>query len=175
VDDLYIVAKPIHGPEPPHRFSHSSLAELERCPRRWWLERATYTTGQGYPSIASAAALRGTVIHAALERFADHLGAAGFPPLGSSAFDDARTSFNVRSVVRALRDELLSRGVRRGAEVSADEVPLDECVAAFKRLLSRASNVSLDGETQSMLPVYRQERTAGVSVAVESTAGGGSG
>lgn len=58
-------------PEPPELWSHSSLAEVEACPRRWMLRRASYPDiwdRAGYPTRPMVGTLAGTVIHGALER-----------------------------------------------------------------------------------------------------------
>jgi CRISPR/Cas system-associated exonuclease Cas4 (RecB family) len=57
-------------PGPPDYWSYSSLKEIGECPRRYALERAGYPDlwgGRGYPSLPTAPALFGNVVHGALE------------------------------------------------------------------------------------------------------------
>ena len=70
-DLFWQTTPPTSWPSPPRRFSISALHEAESCPRRWALRHATYGgIGEGYPSKLSLGAVRGRVIHAALERIA---------------------------------------------------------------------------------------------------------
>lgn len=57
-------------PDPPDRWSYSSLMAVESCPRRYVLSRAAYPDlwdRSGYPEVPSAAALFGDVVHDSLE------------------------------------------------------------------------------------------------------------
>lgn len=58
-------------PAPPERWSYSTLVEVETCPLRYALRRATYSGGMhggvGYPDKLTEPALLGTTIHAAVE------------------------------------------------------------------------------------------------------------
>ena len=57
-------------PDPPARWSYSSLRAVEKCPRRYVLSRAKYPRlwdRSGYPEVPSAAALFGDVVHDSLE------------------------------------------------------------------------------------------------------------
>lgn len=67
-------------PSLPEWFSYSSLAELDLCPRRWSLERATYPdlwTGRGYPDLPHVASLLGDIIHGSLEQIVRAFADAG--------------------------------------------------------------------------------------------------
>lgn len=67
-------------PSPPNYWSYSSLKEVEACPRRYALARATYPDlwdGRGYPSLPSTPALFGDVVHGALEVVVKALAEAG--------------------------------------------------------------------------------------------------
>lgn len=58
-------------PSEPDWMSYSSLSEIELCPRRWMLKRATYPalwTRSGYPDNPSMPALVGDIIHSTLDR-----------------------------------------------------------------------------------------------------------
>ena len=72
-------SQPSAWPEPPTMWSPSSLRDVEVCPRRWALRRATYEAfGEGgFPRRPSAPTLAGTVVHAVIERILEALGAAG--------------------------------------------------------------------------------------------------
>ncbi|WP_324012662.1 PD-(D/E)XK nuclease family protein [Microbacterium sp. JZ37] len=67
-------------PSPPSYWSYSSLKEIEACPRRFALARATYPDlwdGRGYPSLPSTRALFGDVVHSTLEVVVKALAEAG--------------------------------------------------------------------------------------------------
>ncbi|MCD1269754.1 hypothetical protein B5M43_013055 [Microbacterium sp. MEC084] len=67
-------------PSPPNYWSYSSLKEVETCPRRYALVRATYPDlwdSHGYPSLPSTPALFGDVVHGALEVVVKALAEAG--------------------------------------------------------------------------------------------------
>lgn len=75
-------------PSPPASWSYSSLQDLEACPRRWMLSRATYPElwkGRGYPPMPNTAALLGDVVHTALELLVKALVAAGCESTGTAA------------------------------------------------------------------------------------------
>ncbi|WP_161988626.1 PD-(D/E)XK nuclease family protein [Pedococcus bigeumensis] len=67
-------------PEGPAMWSYSSLKEIETCPRRYALSRADYPElwGQnGYPRVPVPAAIKGDVVHGALEAIVRALVRAG--------------------------------------------------------------------------------------------------
>jgi len=67
-------------PLPPSWWSYSALKEVEQCPRRWMLRRASYPdiwTKRGYPELPTLPALVGDVIHRALELVIDALARRG--------------------------------------------------------------------------------------------------
>lgn len=69
-----------HWPTKPALWSYSSLKEIELCPRRWMLSRATYPDlwgRRGYPALPVVAAIFGNVVHGVVERLAQSLAGAG--------------------------------------------------------------------------------------------------
>ena len=67
-------------PTPPTMWSYSSLRDVEQCPRRWMLSRATYPElwpGWGYPSRPPVAALVGDIVHGVLELLVRRIRDAG--------------------------------------------------------------------------------------------------
>lgn len=73
---------PTAWPDPPLRWSVSALAEVEACPRRWALRRASFDGGggepvAGFPDRPRPATLRGRVVHAAVEEIVKALARAG--------------------------------------------------------------------------------------------------
>lgn len=83
-------------PSRPAKWSYSSLAEAEECPRRWALLRASYPTvwgGRGYPRRPSIAALAGTAAHRSVERIIHALVSSG-----SCGVDDPMASTVLRSL-----------------------------------------------------------------------------
>lgn len=68
---LDAVTPPGAWPEVPAEMSVSTLNELESCPKRWALSRASYPElwdGPGYPPRVHRSSLSGSVIHLAIER-----------------------------------------------------------------------------------------------------------
>lgn len=83
-------------PEPPAYWSYSSLREVQECPLRYALERASYPDlwrGKGYPPLPTAAALFGNVVHAALGSVVKALSAAGVA--SSQAVEATETLRNI--------------------------------------------------------------------------------
>lgn len=69
-----------HWPTTPALWSYSSIKEMEVCPRRWMLSRATYPDlwgRPGYPSAPVVAAIFGNVVHGVVERLGQALADAG--------------------------------------------------------------------------------------------------
>ena len=67
-------------PEPPGLWSFSSLKDIEACPRRYMLLRASYPDlgyQDGYPQLPSLPALMGVIVHDTLEEIVKELVAAG--------------------------------------------------------------------------------------------------
>lgn len=63
-------------PTTPALWSYSSLKEMEVCPRRWMLSRATYPDlwgRRGYPSLPVVAAIFGNVVHGVVDHLAQAL------------------------------------------------------------------------------------------------------
>lgn len=61
-------------------WSYSSLRDVEECPRRWMLSRATYPelwSGRGYPSRPPVVALVGDIVHGVLELLVRRIRDAG--------------------------------------------------------------------------------------------------
>lgn len=82
-------------PPSPEWMSYSSLREIEGCPRRWALRRATYAgiwDRPGYPDLPSLHSLVGEVVHLSLQ--------TAFRALTRQGCDSARTP----AAVRVLRD-----------------------------------------------------------------------
>lgn len=69
-----------HWPTTPAFWTYSSLTEMEACPRRWMLSRATYPelwNRRGYPGLPVVSALFGNVVHGVIEQLAQTLADAG--------------------------------------------------------------------------------------------------
>src|SRR5438445_387754 len=67
---LWATCAPTKWPAAPTEMTVTTLAEIERCPRRWALSAAEYAglwSGRGYPPRLQFSALAGTVVHIALE------------------------------------------------------------------------------------------------------------
>ncbi|WP_246117564.1 PD-(D/E)XK nuclease family protein [Cellulomonas composti] len=78
--DTGVVSRQAVLPDPPDLWSYSSLKDVETCPRRYALSRAAYPQlweQPGYPRLPITAAIRGDVVHGALELIVKALVNAG--------------------------------------------------------------------------------------------------
>ena len=78
--DTGVVSSRALLPEPHAYWNYSSLKEIEECPRRYALARASYPglwKGPGYPPMPTVPALFGNVVHGALEVVVKAFAAAG--------------------------------------------------------------------------------------------------
>lgn len=159
-------------PEMPPLWSFSSLKDVEACPRRWMLSRASYPDiwdKRGYPQVPHPAALLGDVIHRALEVIVEALNSSGCTATNASdAVEILRGLGGLSAVLReAIADKVegladnprISDEAREGVRQSL----IDQLGVASNRLqlfLSRGS-----------LPVW----AADVNTEVEDQGGGRSG
>lgn len=101
----------LHGP--PMFWSYSSLKELEACPRRYVLTRATYPEiwdGNGYPAVPSPALLFGDIVHDALDVLVKSLASAGCESLRSpGAVEVLKALGGISAVVRSATARRLRR------------------------------------------------------------------
>lgn len=94
-------------PAPPTRWSFSSLSEVEACPRRWSLSRASYPgvwDRPGYPEYVYVGTVVGHVIHGSLEIIVGELVRAG-----CTTVEDASAANVLRSIggySKLLRDQI---------------------------------------------------------------------
>jgi CRISPR/Cas system-associated exonuclease Cas4 (RecB family) len=82
---------------PPKRMSASTLKEIESCPRRYALLRASYPqiwNGFGYPPKPSLKALEGTIIHGSIERIVKALKQVNCPSISDALFVQTMRSLN---------------------------------------------------------------------------------
>ncbi|WP_433435407.1 PD-(D/E)XK nuclease family protein [Nonomuraea sp. CA-141351] len=100
-------------PRQPAFWSHSSLREMEACPRRWMLSRSEYPKlweKRGYPQLPVAATLFGDVVHAALETIVRKLVTAGCTsPRNAQAVQVLRDLGGITAVVEAASGDRLAR------------------------------------------------------------------
>jgi CRISPR/Cas system-associated exonuclease Cas4 (RecB family) len=164
---LYQIRKPTSGAHPPAYYSHTGLTQIEACPRRWWLLHAKYDALAGsYPEPVSSAAMRGSIVHAVLERFTVEWSRSAMTtePGGSKAF---RRQFPIREIVRETRKRLLgnARGNPR-AQIAMLEanVSVDGCISLFKDLVRRSYREPAFESAVAMEHFEdRSERLAGAS------------
>jgi len=69
-EGLHRVRTPDSWPASPATMFYSTMLAIERCPRAWALVRAEHCGISGYPEKPTVGAVRGRVIHRALERCA---------------------------------------------------------------------------------------------------------
>ena len=77
------VAKvPTDWPSPPENMTVTAFEEINTCPRRWALSKASYSDvwqGQGYPPKLQVHAVKGSAVHMAVETITKKLILAGCP------------------------------------------------------------------------------------------------
>lgn len=81
---FWTALNPTSWPLSPHYMSFSTLVELEACPRRWALKRASYIgvlDTPGYPARPSLPAIEGEVVHRSLQAIVSALARSGAPSL----------------------------------------------------------------------------------------------
>ncbi len=86
--DFYRAVPPTVWPPPPKRLSHSAIADIETCPRRWALAHSEYPllwSGKGYPHRPNLGTLSGRVAHLALERISRAVSEADDPTFAGAA------------------------------------------------------------------------------------------
>lgn len=142
IHPVYVIQPPVQGPDIPARYSYSLLKEIETCPRRWWLVHAHYRGIHGrYPEQVIPQAIQGIVMHGVLAKYALHLAQAGYPPLGSSEFAVAHSSFPLKETIRQLKSCALNKfanNPRVDIQVLRRNISLDSCIGAFGRLVQTA-------------------------------------
>jgi hypothetical protein len=100
-------------PARPDFWSYSSLKEMETCPRRYLLSRASYPDlweGRGYPKVPAVAALFGDVVHGALDAIVIALVDAGCEsPRAAGAAAVLRELGGYTAVTERVLDERMER------------------------------------------------------------------
>lgn len=127
---VYLLSPPAVAAEPPRRWSISSLAIFRECPRRWWLLNSRYsnTPNGSYPIPYGAAALRGRLVHGAVEAYAKSLRT----PLG----DSSNHPFSPRQhLKKALRETLEKTDDNPRIDPRRLSVSIDDCVRDFYDLV----------------------------------------
>jgi len=69
INAFYRLSAPVAPPDPPRRWSFTTLAAWRACPRRWWLENARYpgAAWERYPQRVMPATVTGQLVHKAVE------------------------------------------------------------------------------------------------------------
>lgn len=150
-------------PDPPRRWSVSSLRVAEACPLQWAFSRATYADGsRGFPERPSAAALRGQVVHRAVDEILAVLATEGCrsvltPEAGRVLLGlGGLTAIVERHLTAVLADipthprasrvaPSISRQLRQGARSMCDEVG----VFVRRTRLQPRTSVGRDAEPRS--------------------------
>jgi CRISPR/Cas system-associated exonuclease Cas4 (RecB family) len=141
MDTTFQILKPASGARPPAHYSHTSLTQIETCPRRWWLLHSQFEELRGrYPEPISAAGMLGSIVHGTLEQFSIEF-ARAIPREEGSSIKDFRKQFPVREIVRARRKRFLEEAnANPRAQIAALEsnVSVDSCISLFKELIRRS-------------------------------------
>jgi hypothetical protein len=124
---LYLLNSPSGPAAPPPRWSWSALTVWRECPRRWWLLNSRYA-GLGdrhYPTPVSQAALRGDLVHAALEEWWRLRRTGGVQPVRFDAYGFIKQRFHL------LLTEWAAHNPRMDRDRLAAGFSLDRCTADF--------------------------------------------
>lgn len=100
---LYRCLGPTAWPSPPHRFSYSSVCQIEECPLQWQLAHATYGDHRDYPTRPSIAAVEGQIVHEVLESLYRRAACAGLPEYGTPEFRAVISAVKPYDMVKELR------------------------------------------------------------------------
>ncbi len=140
MDTFYQILSPSQAPRLPSHYSHTSLVQIENCPRRWWLSHSEYHGWNGrYPEPVSPAAMLGSIVHATLERFSSDY-ARVISTGDEKAIQEFRKQFPLRATVHAERQTFLQRAktnVRTDLVALEANVSVDACISLFKDLIRR--------------------------------------
>lgn len=140
MDTFYQILSPSQAPSLPSHYSHTSLLQIENCPRRWWLSHSAYQGWDGrYPEPVSPAAMLGSIVHATLERFSSDY-ARVMSTGDEKAIQEFRRQFPLRAKVHAERQAFLQRAktnVRTDFVALEANVSVDACISLFKDLIRR--------------------------------------
>src|SRR5205807_4378300 len=140
MDPIFQILKPTKPPRSPERYSHTTLAQIESCPRRWWLLHSQFDELQGsYLEPVSPAVLLGSIVHGTLERFSIERPRA-MQSGRASSIKEFRKRFPVREIVQKERQKLLDRAksnARAQTETLESSVSVDSCISLFKDLVRR--------------------------------------
>lgn len=136
-----------HGewPNPPVWWSYSSLREIEECPRRWALSRATYPEiwqRPGYPPRAFLPALLGDVIHRVLEIVLSSFVAGGVPSTDSAAaVETLRSLGGYSELARSAIDERLAALANNPREKPRAQYLRDKLISRLPEIRQRAQQL----------------------------------
>jgi hypothetical protein len=140
MDPIFQILKPTKPACSPERYSHTTLTQIENCPRRWWLLNSQFDELQGsYFEPISPAALLGSIVHAALEKLSIEFTRA-MQAGDATSIKAVRKRFPVRQIVQKERQKLLERAKRNArAETKSLEssISVDSCISLFKELVRR--------------------------------------
>jgi hypothetical protein len=144
-------------PGRPSFWSYSSLNEMETCPRRYLLSRASYPElweGRGYPLVPAIAALFGDVVHGALDAIVKALVDAGCEsPRAAGAVDVLRELGGYTAVTERVLD---ARMARLGANPRLDD-------GGLRRLNQHLRGRVAEARAQVQAYLSRVELPPGVS------------
>lgn len=112
-EPIWTADPPTAWPKPPAEMTLTLLDEIESCPRRWGLSAADYPKlwpGRGYPPRVHLGAIRGTVVHMALEIIVKALVRAHCPSAhDAAAFRVMRDLGGYTKVIDGCIDQVLHR------------------------------------------------------------------
>jgi hypothetical protein len=115
---LYRLTAPTEWAGSPPRFSFSSLKRMSVCLRHWQLARSRYEDLSAYPERPSEAAEVGSIVHDLLSPLFRATALAGYPALGSTAFQEAVTRVDIlgtaRTALAAFEERALASPRRLG-------------------------------------------------------------
>ncbi len=140
---IYRLKGPTSWPDPPVRFSFSSLTAIDVCPLQWQLKHARYDEMERFPARPHPAAVEGDIVHRALDSLFKALSLAGLPEIGTATFREEVARVDVKRVVERLLTEHEARlsghprGVGFRVRVSPQEL-VNRVIRLFRAEYSRA-------------------------------------
>jgi len=107
--DLYATSTPTGWAGPPTAFSFSSMKRMGTCLRQWQLGRSSYGDLASYPERPSEAAEVGSIVHDLVSQLFTNAALAGYPPLGSEAFQRVVRGVDLLGTARAKLEAFAKR------------------------------------------------------------------
>jgi len=107
--DFYRLTEPTEWAGPPEKYSYSSMKQMAVCLLQWQLGRSSYQDLKRYPEKPSEPADIGVLVHEILSNLFRAMAIAGYPEIGTEAFQSAVAKVNILGMAKLRMDELDQR------------------------------------------------------------------